>query len=409
MKALRWLILLIVWAGLAGVLASMREPIAITFGTWDITVPYGMFFLGLYLFVCFFLLVDRVVQQYENFIRWRQIRSTYRARALMLRGMSLLSARETDKAREAADKVNDMWYGDKDDPFLLVFEGRLAEEEGDYVLARECYERLEKQKDAKLVALRAQLRLAQHTQDAAELKRLTKTALKLAPDDLSLYEARVDALIGRGQWNKAHALFHTLARRHLMSEEAVAARRADLYLEQSKTALSAGKESEARNLAKQAYKTHASAEALAVELDAIFASGNVKEAHKRIQDAWRDHPDEVLLPYWDKLAPSVDAFKHYEAMLKANPTHPLTHASLVKAAVMEGKNMEARAHLEALHRIAPDSADYADSKALVAEHLDKDLAEARQWKSRADALRMAQFSKLSRIKSKSRLLSDVFE
>lgn len=409
MKALRWLILLLVGAGFAGLLASMREPVQITFGTWDIAVPYGLLFFILYLFVCFFILIDRVLQQYANFIRWRQIRSTYKARAIMLRGMTLLTARETEKAREAADKIHQLWYGDKDDPFLLVFEGRLAEEEGDFVQARECYERLEKQKDARLVALRAQLRLAQHTQDAAALKRLTKLALKLAPDDLTLYEARVDALIGRGQWNKAHAVFHTLARRNLMSADAVSARRADLYLEQSKAALAAGKQSDARNLAKQAYKMHATPEALAVELDAIFASGNVKEAHKKIIDSWREQPDALLLPYWEKLAPPSEAFKHYEAMLKANPTHPLTHASLVKAAVLEGKAMEARAHLEALHRIAPDSAEYAESKAMIAEQLDHDMTEARQWKSRADALRMAQFSKLSRIKTKSRLLSDVFE
>ena len=409
MKALSWLILLLVGAGFAGLLASMKEPVGITFGTWDIAVPYGLFFFLLYLFVCFFILVDRVLQQYANFIRWRQIRSTYKARAIMLRGLSLLAARETDKAREAADKIHDLWYGDRDDPFLLVFEGRLAEEEGDFLHAQDCYERLEKQKDARLVALRAQLRLAQHTQDAVALKRLTKLALKLAPDDLTLYEARVDALIGREQWNKAHAVFHTLARRNLMSEDAVAARRADLYLEQSASLLAAGKHAEARNVAKQAYKTNPTPEALAAELDAIFASGNVKEAHKKIAEAWSQNADSVLLPYWDKLAPSSDAFKHYEGMLKANAAHPLTHASLVKAALLEGKSMEARAHLEALHRIAPDSAEYAESRAMVAEQLDRDMAEARQWKSRADALRMAQFSKLSRIKTKSRLLSDVFE
>jgi uncharacterized membrane-anchored protein len=389
MTALRWLIVVIAFAGLAGLLSSLRDPIHFQFGAWDIAMPFGLLFFLLFALVSFMVLLDRLFRQVGNYMRWRRLRQTQKARAVMLRGFSLLASHDLNGAQQAAIEVDRLWHGSARDPFRLVFDGRLAEAEGDLKQAAEKYEQLGRQKDARLYALRARLRLAQRTHDDALLQKLSAQALKLAPHDIGLYDVRVRSLVARNQWGKAHSVLQRLGRKDVMAQGAVTQRRVALYLQQSTRALARNETGKALDAAKKASKLSESPGTVMAEIDAYLAQNDTRKAHKRLQAAWKTQADETLLTYWHRLAPEQNVFKFYETMLKLNASSALTHAALVQAAVNEGRSMEARAHLEALHRLDGESLIYAQSRALVAEQIDRDMVEARTWKSRADALRTA--------------------
>lgn len=387
MKSLNWLLWLILAAAFVGGLAAMDKPVGITFAQWDIEISFGFLFFALFLFIVFFVMIDRAIQNLDWFERMHKRRQMRKARAVMLRGFGHLAARDVAGAQQAAEQVNTLWTGDQYDPFRLVFEGRLAEEEGAFEKADAHYERLAKNKDTKLYALRAQLRLAHSRNDKALVQKISQQALKLAPEDVSIYGICMDAMVAEGEWNKAHKLLHKMAKQDLLSPDVLRQRQAQLYLDEAETAMMRSDPNKARALAAKAAKADNSPQGSAMEIEALIAGGQRRAAIKQLQKAWQKNPHRLLLPLWERLAPKEDAFTFYENMLSANPQSPLTHAALVKAALNGNMMMEARAHLDVLKRHHDDSLEYAETMALAAERIDHNKNEARLWESKAAMLR----------------------
>ncbi len=387
MKSLNWLLWLVLAGLFIGGLASMDKDMHLEYAAWDITMPFGLFFFALFLVVIFFVMIDRLIQNLDWFERMQKMRSMRKARAIMLRGFGHLAVHDVQSAQEAAAQVDKLWQDNERDPFRLVFNGRLAEEEGEWDKARETYDLLAKDKNTRLYALRAQLRLAQVKRDKPLLQKLSQQALKLAPDDVSIYAICMEATIAEQQWNKAHGLLNKMAKQDLLSPDMLRQRQAQLYLDEAETAMLNNQPGKAHSLARKAIKADNLPQGWALEIDTLLAQGQRRSAIKQLQKAWNVKPDRLLLPLWHRLAPKDDAFTFYEAMLTANPQSPLTHASLVKIAIKENMPMEARAHLDVLKRNHEDSLEYAEAMALAAEKLDHNKNEARLWSSKADLLR----------------------
>ncbi len=389
MNALKWLLWLVISAVALSVLISIDLPVNLSFGTWALSMPFVVFALGFIVIIFFFVIVDRGLNSFGLLAKWQRERKTRKARGLILQGFGHLTAHNKEKAQIIASQVRNLWHGDSQDPFLLVFEGRLAEAEGELEKADEYYSQLLKNNEAKLYALRAQIGLAHKQNDETRVSKLSAKALKMAPNDLSLHDMHVQALAAKGDYNKAHKMLNKLQKQNLMAGEAVKARHAQLYIEQSDSALAHGKPNDARKLAQKAYKADQTPDAKRIEIETYLDQNNGKAAHKALLNAWKTKPHPDLLPLWERLAPDMDQFVFYETMLKVNPTNPLTHAALVKAALNDNKAMEARAHLEALKRVASDSYEYAISKYRVVHQLDHDKAEAQTWFDRAEILKTA--------------------
>lgn len=412
MRALRWLVTALVAAGFVGVLAALRDPVRLQVGVWDIQMSFGLLFFFLFAFGCLFVLIDRILQQGSLYTQWRRRRQTHKARSLLLKGLGALATRDIATARDSDERIEALWHGEADDPFRLVFKGRLAEAQGETEVALSYYKELAQQKEARLFALRSQLRLAQHMHDQKLLRRLSGDILKLAPDDLTLYDIRIDALRKDHQWDQSHALLRKLAKTGKVSLETVAQLRHDLYLEESAVLCKEGKWLRARHTARQAYKLYPSADAIAAEIEGHLEARNDKAALGVLKKAWKLMPDEALLPYWQRMTPpSCGRFKFYQTMLKANPLSPLTHMALVEAAIEESKPIEARAHLDALRVMPQSEYAFAVSQARVADELDHDRTAAQEWQNRADALRPARSVMVTRAGRglKTRLLPDAFE
>lgn len=387
MRALRWLLTALVAAGFVGILSALRDPVRLVVGTWDVQLPFGLLFFFLFAFGCLFVLIDRLLQQLSVYERWRKHRQTHKARAILLKGLGALATRDIATAQDADKRIDVLWRGEANDPFRLVFKGRLAESLGETDTATSYYKELAQQKDARLFALRSQLRLAQQTRNQKELRRLSKDILKLAPDDLMLYDIRIDALRADRKWGEAHDLLRRLARSQKASAETVARMRHDVYLDQSDALRADKKWLQARHAARQAHKLQPSAEAIGAEIDGHLSAQNRNAALGVLKKAWRTMPDADLLPYWKRLAPQGERFKFYQTMLKINPQSPLTQLALVEAAVEDNKAGEARAHLDALGAMTGADYEFAAAKATVARDLDRDRAAAHEWQNRADALR----------------------
>lgn len=365
----------------------MDRSVVFSFTPWEIEMPFGLLFFLLFLFILFFVMIDRGIQNLGWFERMHKIRQMQKARAIMLRGFGHLAARDLQGAQTAAAEVDKLWQDDAQDPFRLVFNGRLAEAEGNLDTAQNMYSELAKDKNTRLYSLRAQLRLAQIRRDQDQLQKLSQQALKLAPEDYALNAICMDAYVSLEQWKKAHQLLHKMQRHDLLSEDMLRQRQAQLYLDEAETALMSNQPGKARALAAKAIKADNSPQGWAMEIDAMIAEGNKKGAMKHLKKAWEAKPDRMLLSHWNTLAPSHDVFAHYETMLALNAQSPLTHQALVEAALRSNRIMEARAHLDVLKKHHEDSVEYAEAMALVSEKLDHNKSEARLWKSKAEALR----------------------
>ena len=392
MKSLNWLLWLVIMALFIGGMASLSENISITFSNWDIEVPFGMVFFVLFILIIFFVMIDRLIQNLNFFERWQRQRKMRKARALMLQGFGHLATHDIQAAQSVARHIEELWQSSEQDPFKLVFEGRLAEQEGDIDAAKQKYDMLESSKDTRLYALRAKLRLAYVRQDDALIQKISARALKLAPEDLSLYMVQIEALIANKKWQKAHRLLHKIEMQSLLSADIAMQKKMEIYLDEASDKMLHNNYSSARHLAQKAAKIKPSPQAARLEIEALMAGGHRKAAVKSLQQAWRQNPDILLLPLWERLAPADQRFSFYESMLKLNAGSPLTHAALVKIAIGENRAMEARAHLDVLERHHSDSLEYAQSKEMVVRLLDHDRPAAEQWKNRADTLRMARFS-----------------
>ena len=147
MRALKWLLWLLVCALALSFLMSVDLPVQLNIGTWALTIPFVVFVIGLLFIILCFVMLDRVLKSFGLLTKWRHERKTRKARGLILQGFGHLSAHNKEKAQIVANQVRELWHGDKQDPFLLVFEGRLAEASGELDKADEYYTQLLKNND----------------------------------------------------------------------------------------------------------------------------------------------------------------------------------------------------------------------------------------------------------------------
>lgn len=382
----RWIgliLLLAVFAGIAGTLASAPGTMVFEWGDYRIVTSVAVFALVLAIVIIVAALLYRlwgaVRRAPGSLAGMRQERRRRRGFEALSRGLVAVAAGDADiaerQSRRAAQLLDDR-------PLTMLLQAQSAQLRGDDQAATKFFTAMRQQPETAFLGLRGLLAQAMKRNDWQQGLRLAEEAYRLNPKSEWLIRALYDLNKQAGRWTEAEALLDRSTTAKVLAPADTAPQRAELLYRMS-LETSGG---DAIRYVRKAFDIdpgHVGAAARLARL--MVAEGRQRKAVGVIERAWVKHPDPELAEVYWLATESTDALKKVKAaqhLKLVNPDHPESRITVAVAALEAQLWGEARSNLES---IAGDDASPRVCRLMAtleeAEH--GDVARARMWLLRA--------------------------
>ena len=386
-RGLLYLAKIAVIGALAFWLASQPGQVTVTWQDWRMDTSVGIMLVLLLVFSFLMTLAYgfwRSARQAPG--RFRQSRASSRRergyRALT-QGLVAVAAGDRLEARKQSRKANALL---DDPPLTMLLSAQSAQLNGDDQAASKYFNAMLDQPDAAFLGVRGLMMQAAKSGNQEEALRLAQKAYSLRPDTPWVLKELVDLQSNAGDWAGAVKTIDEAMKTKAISAEDGRERKAQLLMEQCRTARDEGDTALALRLSGQAQKLSPDLTvAVTTQARLLAENDKIKKAEKVIEDAWKRLPGPQLAKTYRDISPEQDPLKQvkrFEHLLSLKPGSAEGHIALARVALDAGLWGEARSHLNQL----PDSEISPRVCHLMAELEEREhgnMKEARKWLNRA--------------------------
>ena len=386
-RGLFFLVKIALISALAFFLASQPGQVTVTWQDWRLDTSVGIMLVmlvALSLLLTFGYNLWRSVRaaptKFKNSRSLTRREKGYRA---LTQGLVAVAAGDRLEARKQSRKANALL---DDPPLTMLLSAQAAQLNGDDQAATRFFESMLDQPDAAFLGVRGLMMQAVKSGNQQEALKLAKKAYALRPDTPWVLKELVELQSNAGDWDGAVKTINEAIKTKAISDEDGRERKAQLLMEQCRSARDDGRNDQALKLAAQAQKLSPDLTvAITTQARLLAESGKIRKAEKLIEDAWKRVPGPVLAKTYRDIAADQDPLnqvKRFEHLLAQKPGSPESHIALARVALDAGLWGEARNHLNQLGEEAV-TPKVCHMMAELEEREHGNMSEARRWLNRA--------------------------
>lgn len=362
LRALWYLIKIIVLVGIAIFLYVQPGDVAIAWREYKLSAPLGLVavaILALVFFVSVFSEIStRLSLLPRNIARARAEKRRTKGYRALLQSLSAAAIGDQKNAYYLAHRAQKFLPEDESGLPLLLQAQAQTRQAGAAGINDEPYKALLKNADTALLGLQGLTQNAILAGDFAKALVLARQSLKDNPKNYAILKAVYDLEIRNRLWNDALVTLQTAEKRKVIASVDADHDRVAIYLSLGDMAADAGRTAESFAFYKQAYKRDDEFAPVVVRYArALFADGARRKAVSVIETAWKRQPHPSYLPVWADMAPDKANAKYrwFDSLVKLNPESDMSHLAVARAAIDESLWGEAKSSLakaEKLHQSA---------------------------------------------------------
>ena len=332
-------------------LAERQGSVAVVWLGYRIetSVPVLALMIGL-LFLALLVLAEAVRWLLGRPLAFRRHRGEAGRRQAMLaltEGLSASAAGEAAVARKLAARAERLVPRD---PLALLLAAQAAQVAGNAAVARKHFDALADRPETAFLGARGLYMLADRDEDAAGALALARRARALRPASPWAAAELLRQEIAAGHWLAAEATLQQAVKLKAIGETEAKRRQAVLLHCAAVAADARGEDSQAIQLARRAVVLAPDLQPAAVMAARLLAaSGEAKQAHKLLGQAWASAPHPDLAAAFLATAEGGQAKTRLEAAKQLaghHANHPDSHLVVAEAALEAGDLALARQHLE---------------------------------------------------------------
>lgn len=299
-------------------------------------------------------------------------------------GLVAVAAGDVEQARHYAKRANSAIPGE---PLSLLLQAQTAQLAGDEESAATFFERMAEKEDTAFLGVRGLMQQALRAGDTNRAISLAIRARDLQPKAGWAHRSLFDLQVRTGDFIGAEATMRRAMDNNAIARAEGQEQLARVLMTRARLAAEAQDRKHAHELLREAYDTARTfGPAVAAYARSLASEGNLKQANKIIELAWRKKPAPELAEAFASLSPGeteAEKLARFRRLAGINSGSVESDFAVGEAALSAEDWAAARRHLERAVASAPGPRSYRLMATL--ERAEKgDVARARDWELKAE-------------------------
>lgn len=368
-------------------LSEHPGTVLVRFGEYRLHTSVGFLVVAIFLVVLGAIFFDRL---------WRVLVATPKRIAVVFQesrrrrgyqaltqGLVAVAAGDAEDARRLARRAEGLLHNP---PLTMLLSAQAAQLRGDKNAAADYFKSMLDHPEMAFLGIRGLFMQALQDGDEKNALEFARRAHALQPKTPWVVEALFERELRAGKLEAADATLRDAMRQRVVPSKEGNRRRAVLLLRQGMLANEQGRNADAQNFVRDAWKAAPDFGPVAIAYARLVAGeGDGRRAEKAIEKAWARGPHPDLAAAYLEIAAPGDALarlQKIEKLAHGHPVHAQSQLAVGEAALQAGLWAEARNHLAAAITALPSARAFRAMAELEARETKNDQAGA-QWRARA--------------------------